>query len=313
VELRHLRYFLAVAEELSFTRAAQRLYIGQPNLSQQIRALEKVVGIPLFDRQPSGVRLTAAGEALVEPARRALSSVQEAVQAARETAGAVDSVLRVGLLQVGAAELTTPILTAFTRAFPSVQLRFWDLIRPADYSDLLEARIDVALARLPLDPDRFAWTVLFSEPRILGVSSHHPLAAADAVEVTDILDLPMANVGPKNDIGICAYWTLDDYRNGEPPPIRGEIASTLSETAHAIAYSDIISVGPESIRRMQLPVGDSIRLLTLRNTSNNAVVVARRRADRRLVTRAFCETAAAVARELGPIVLPHHSTVPIVS
>jgi LysR family cyn operon transcriptional activator len=83
VELRHLRYFLAVAEELSFTRAARQLYVSQPALSQQIRSLERIVGTPLFHRGPGGVQLTAAGNALIKPARSALAAVGEGIQAVR--------------------------------------------------------------------------------------------------------------------------------------------------------------------------------------------------------------------------------------
>ena len=87
VELRQLRYFLAVAEERSFTRAAALLHVSQPTLSQQIRALERSVRTPLFHREPAGVRLTEAGSALLEPAQRAVVEVADGVRAARDTIG----------------------------------------------------------------------------------------------------------------------------------------------------------------------------------------------------------------------------------
>ncbi|WHT16768.1 LysR family transcriptional regulator [Crossiella sp. CA-258035] len=122
VELRHLRYFLAVAEDSSFTRAARRLRVSQPTLSQQIRALERTVGGPLFDRLPSGARLTPAEQALLEPARRAITTVREGLQTAGEVVRSAAGKLRVGLIYGGAGAVTQPILSAFGKAFPHIQL-----------------------------------------------------------------------------------------------------------------------------------------------------------------------------------------------
>jgi DNA-binding transcriptional LysR family regulator len=303
VELRHLRYFLAVAEELSFTRAANRLYIGQPTLSQQIRALEKSIGGPLFYREQAGVRLTAAGVALLAPARRALAGVQDAIQAGRDATAVPETVLRIGLCYA-AGTITEPVLGAYRTLFPRVRLAFRELTRPAVCDDLTDDRVDVAITRLPLDPERLAWHTLRREPRILGVAAGHPLADAAEVHVEEILHLRMPRLGPPDDVGVCAYWRLDDYRNGEPPPLTGDPVSTVLEVAHTVAYGESIAVGVPSLRRFLGIAGRALRPVALRGVSDSEVVVARRRTDRRPAVLAFCDTAAEVAGRLRALDQP---------
>jgi DNA-binding transcriptional LysR family regulator len=114
MELRHLRCFLAVAEELNFTRAARRLHLSQSALSQQIRAAEKIIGGQLFHRDPAGIRLTAAGQALLAPASEALAVVADGVRAVRDAARTDVEILRIGVPFASAlGELQQPILSAY--------------------------------------------------------------------------------------------------------------------------------------------------------------------------------------------------------
>jgi LysR family cyn operon transcriptional activator len=306
VEIRHLRYFLAVAEELNFTRAAGLLYISQPTLSQQIRALEKAVGGPLFHRDPGGLRLTAAGHALLEPARYALAAVADGLQAARD-AGRLDSgVLRVGLLCGAAGELTEPILAAFATAFPQVQLRFRELDMGSLYNGLLDDGIDVAFTRLPLDPERHAWTILFAEPRLLGVGAGHHLADAVTVTLDDILALPMPTCPLQQDApDAYRYWMLNQYRNDYPPRHAGNPVATPLETAHELVrHPPLVVVGPELFRRVPPLPSQVLRMINLQGISTTHVVAARRRRDRRPTVVAFCQIAGTTAHHLAPLVLP---------
>ncbi len=123
IELRHLRYFTAVAEELHFGRAAQRLHLAQPPLSQQIRKLEQIVGCPLFARTSRSVKLTGAGEVFLERARRTLRNVQEDLEEIRSMARGEAGFLRVGF--IGSAMLSSlpAMLGKYSRAYPAVHLQ----------------------------------------------------------------------------------------------------------------------------------------------------------------------------------------------
>lgn len=146
IELRHLRYFAAVAEELHFGRAAERLGIAQPPLSQQIKSLEELVGYPLFERKPQ-VRLTPAGEALLELARRTLSQVEEGLDTARRVGRGEAGKITVGF---AASILTTAlpeILRTYRERFPGVELRLRELSSAAQAAALSDGSIDVGFVR----------------------------------------------------------------------------------------------------------------------------------------------------------------------
>jgi len=178
MDLRHLRYFLAVAEELHFGRAAQRLHIAQPPLSQQIRRLEEEIGHPLFVRSSRSVKLTPAGKALMERARRTLRNVDEDLEAVRSVARGEVGVLKVGF--VGSAMLTRlpSILDKYRRLYSRVQLHLNEFHTSQLIGALREGSADVALARdagpaddLHVEP-AFAETPSFGETQI---HSYQPL------------------------------------------------------------------------------------------------------------------------------------------
>ena len=151
IEMRHLRYFIAVAEEASFTAAAQRVHVAQQVLSTQIRQLEDAVGFELLRRTSRGVVLTAAGSAFLDSARQTLASLDRGVAAARNAASAVSGQLTVGLQAATGGSGRTRVLTAFERAYPEVSLSFlsYDLAQPA--AGLLDRSSDVALLRPPVE------------------------------------------------------------------------------------------------------------------------------------------------------------------
>ena len=190
-ELRSLRYFVAVAEELHFGRAAARLHIAQPSLSVQVRKLEHSLGVQLFDRSSRHVRLTAVGAVLLEEAQRLLVGADRLVSATREAARGAHGTLVVGFQGNAAAELTPKVLTAFQTRHPRVQVE----MRSHNFADptagLANGSVDVAFVRPPLlVQDWLSMQTLFVEPRVLVTSSASPLAAREAVTVEDVLDLP---------------------------------------------------------------------------------------------------------------------------
>lgn len=146
IELRHLRYFTAVAEELHFGRAAERLGMAQPPLSQQIKSLEELVGYPLFERRPQ-VRLTTAGGALLEVARRTLAQVEEGLELTRRAGRGEAGKISVGF---AASILTTAlpeILRTYREQYPGVELRLRELSSAAQAAALAEGSIDVGFVR----------------------------------------------------------------------------------------------------------------------------------------------------------------------
>ena len=176
VELRHLRYFIAVAEEASFTSATRRVHVTQQVLSTQIRQLEHSVGAQLLERTSRGVRLTAAGEAFLDSARDIMSALDRGVSAARNAARVAAGRLSVGLSLAASGEIRTTLLAAFQSAYPHVHidLRSFDLTQPA--AGLLDHSTDVALVRPPVAAPGLTLQRLDEEPRVFVLPSDHQLA-----------------------------------------------------------------------------------------------------------------------------------------
>ncbi|MFJ4535959.1 LysR family transcriptional regulator [Streptomyces tibetensis] len=235
VHLRDLRYFVAVAEELHFTRAAERLYVSQPALSKQIRALERQLGVELFRRDRHGVALTDAGTALLPHARRVLGVWEEGAAAVDAVRAARRSTLVVGMSTSPVrGGLLPAIRSRFTTAHPEAAVR----IRQVNWEDptagLADGTADLAFVWLPLPgQDRYDWTVVAEEPLMVALPDTHPLAGRAAIDFADLLDEPFLalpeSTGPLRD-----YWLALDARGGRPPRIGAEIAST-EETYEALA------------------------------------------------------------------------------
>jgi DNA-binding transcriptional LysR family regulator len=186
-----LRYVIAVADELSFSRAAERLMTSQPVISRQIRQLENELRTPLFTRTSRSVALTPAGEAFVSRARDVLAHWEGTQRAARQAAAARAETLRVGFEATGAGRLTTRSRTVFAERHPGVTVepkRFdWGGEVPA----LREGLVDVAFIWLPADLRGLQTEVVAQEPRVVGMSVDHRLADRGSVLVADLAGEPM--------------------------------------------------------------------------------------------------------------------------
>lgn len=163
MELRHLRYFQAVAAANSFSRAAELLGISQPGLSHQIRQLEDELGAPLFDRFGRTIRLTGAGRQLLVHAGGVLRGVERAKSGMAEYLGGDGGTLRIGAIQSFNAYLVPPVIARFRQALPEVQLHIFEDSGPAIEARLIEGDLDVGIAFAPPDDDRIRGEVLFSE------------------------------------------------------------------------------------------------------------------------------------------------------
>jgi DNA-binding transcriptional LysR family regulator len=187
VELRQMQYFVVVAEQLSFRRAAERLYISQPTLSHQIAKLERMLGLRLLDRDRRHVALTDAGAAFLERARELLFQADQAVARARWTAGLAGSGLRVGRAP-GDGRSAGRLLDACRQEYPDVWLDERVLASPAQVAALHEGTLDVGLVDLPLDAsgDGLAVEPVPSKELILAIPDGHRLAQLEEVPLREL-------------------------------------------------------------------------------------------------------------------------------
>jgi DNA-binding transcriptional LysR family regulator len=190
IELRHLRYFVAVAEELHFGRAALRLHIAQPPLSQQIRRLEDLLGYPLFTRTSRSVALTHAGEALLERAHRTLRTVQRDIDETRSIGSGEVGSLHVGF--VGSGMLTTlpAIFRAFREAYPRVSLHLHESFTSRVITGLEDNTLDAGILRDSDPIEGFHVTTLSSEPFVAVLPATHPRAKQKSLSAAMLRDEP---------------------------------------------------------------------------------------------------------------------------
>lgn len=185
-----MRYFVAVAEELSFSRAAQKLHMAQPPLSTQIKQLEEELGVQLFERSSRGVRATDAGELLLEEARRIFLQVDQTVRVVQRVGHGEVGRLTLGFVPSSSNEVLPPILSNFSEQFPEVEL-FLREMRPDLIVQRLHAKqLDAGFVYLPLDDPTLAVECLSREPLVLALADTHPLASESEVDLRSIAQEP---------------------------------------------------------------------------------------------------------------------------
>jgi DNA-binding transcriptional LysR family regulator len=223
VHLRDLRYFVAVAEELHFTRAAERLYISQPTLSRQIRQLERQLRVRLFERDRRTVTLTQPGEELLTVGRELLDRWAEGFSAVTAAARS-GALLRIGLQTALGRGLAAAI-------GGGVEFRQYPWTDPT--AGLASGEVDAAFVWLPLpDPDRFRWRVVRTEPRWVLMPTSHPLTRMERLTFAELSDEPF--IALPVDAGVLRdYWLANDARS-RPATIAFE-AGTVDEKIEAIS------------------------------------------------------------------------------
>ena len=176
MELRHLRYFVTLAEELHFGRAAEKLHISQPPLSMQIRALEKELAVTLLNRTQRHVSLTQAGAALLAEARHILARVEQAVLMTKRAGRGEIGELAIGFISVADYNVLPVVLREFRRRFPQVNLTLRESTTDAQIRDLAAGRIDVGFVLPPLNEPSLESVPILREPLIAALPEKHPLA-----------------------------------------------------------------------------------------------------------------------------------------
>jgi DNA-binding transcriptional LysR family regulator len=186
MELRHLRYFVAVAEELHFGRAATRLGIAQPPLSQQIRQLEQELGAALFTRTKRRVELTPAGRAFLEHSRQILAETERAKRVARRAGRGEIGRLAIGFVSSADLDVLPRALRVWHERFPDVEVELHALLTAAQVDALLRGRLDVGFIRLPIDQTSLVVESIRREPLVVALPERHPLARAARVRLADL-------------------------------------------------------------------------------------------------------------------------------
>lgn len=189
MDLRHLRYFIAVVEEKSFLRAAARLHISQPPLSTQIKELERALDATLLDRSPRGVELTAAGRVFYAEARSILARVEHAKIATHRAAHGEEGTLTIGFISIADYSVLPPALKQFRTRFPAIDVQLHELTTDAQIRELLAERIDIGIALAPVEDAGLTFVPLHSEKLMIAIPDDHKLAQkGGVVRLRDLAD-----------------------------------------------------------------------------------------------------------------------------
>ncbi len=197
MELRHLKYFVAVAEELSFTRAAQRLHVSQPPLSHQIRLLEEELELSLLIRNKRTVQLTDAGKVFLEEARATLLHASRAKELAKRAASGYAGTLKIGFVTTADVLVIPKVYRRYTEAYPNVRLELSSMNDLQQREALIDGRIAVGVTTAPTVDESAIFEQLLEEELIVALPSAHPLAREETIEFADLAEEPYIIVDRK--------------------------------------------------------------------------------------------------------------------
>lgn len=271
MELRHLRYFVVLAEELHFARAAERLRIAQPGLTQQIQALERELGVRLFHRTKRSVELSDAGVLLLEEARLTLAQAERAELVARRAGRG--ELGRVEIGYVGSAAYSgvlSATVFAFRQAYPEVDLRLREMDMERQLTELGEGRLDIGFIRPPVRdcPPGVIIATIFTEPVIVALRRDHPLAAREAVAIAALADEPFITTHLQAGVGFYEH-TMAVCRQGGFTPRVAQKARQFATIISLVGAGLGVAIVPDSLRRVQLadvvyrPLADASELAEL--------------------------------------------------
>ena len=288
IELRHLRYFVAVAEELHFGRAANRLHLAQPPLSQQIRKLEDIVGHALFTRTSRAVKLTSAGEVFLERARRTLRKVQEDVEEAQSIGRGEVGFLRVGF--IGSSMLTAlpEMLGRYRRQYPKVNLQLSEFHTSGITQQLLDDAMDAGVLRDSGPTDGLVVEPLFSETFVWVLPSRHSLAKRKTLSGGELRDEPF--VMPPVIASRRAYdklISLCEARGFQPQVV--QVAPQWLTILRLVGAGIGVSVAPACVQRIAAP--DVICRNVQGADTRSDIEIAYRKGEDRAIVKAFCDLA----------------------
>src|SRR6201996_6886517 len=252
MELRRIQYFVTVAEETHFGRAAERLQMAQPPLSQQIKALEAEMGVTLFQRTTRKVELTAAGERFLPRARAILASVDEAVTEAAQVADGCLGRIAIGFTGSATYDLLPSLVRVLRADLPGIELDIrGEMLTPDQVAALLDGTLDRGLLRPPVHTAEVEVHVLRREPLIAVLPEHHPLAGRDRVQLADLRDDPFVAY-PSHHRSVVYEAVIDAcQRAGFFPRTLDEVAETSTLVSFVAAGLGVALV-PASVQHLRI-------------------------------------------------------------
>jgi DNA-binding transcriptional LysR family regulator len=296
MELRHLRYFIAVAEELHFGRAALQLGISQPPLSQQIQALEQELGARLFERTNRRVELSEAGRLFLEEARLVMAQVDKAADVARRAQLGELGEMKIGFTSSAPFNSSLPkAIYAFRQAFPAVHLNLKEMSSKSVADALLDETIEIGLMRPLALPDSLSVVELLREPLVAVLSVAHPLAQAEqrGIELKELANEPFVFFPRSYGSGLYAQFLSLARQAGFSPHIAQEAGEAMTIIG-LVAAGLGVSVLPASFQWMRIE-GVVYRPL-LDPGATTAVWLVQRKGQPTAMAQAFTEL---LTREAG--------------
>ncbi len=252
-DIRQLQRFVAVASERNFRRAAARLHISQPPLSDSIRQLEEEIGSPLLLRNRRQVELTRAGEVFLERAQLILSQLDESVRLTRAVADGLSGQLTVGFFPTATYDILPRILRAYRAAYPDIGLRFAELTTSEQPAALEQKRIDVALFLAPtVDRKGLVQEVVLKEPLFVALPEDHPLAKRKRLGLRDLINEPFVFIPPRWGTGFHARVSHACQEAGFTPNVIEEVEQ-LHTMVSLVGAGLGISIIAASVSRFRPP------------------------------------------------------------
>ncbi len=246
----HLLYFVTVADEGQITRAARKLNLAQPALSQAMAQLESDLGFKLLDRHARGVTLTRAGEAFLVNARAAVSAWSDAAETARSMARVRHGTIEFGFVGMPPGLDSPGLLEMFARANPEIDVCYRELPFPSAATSSWLAGVDLAVCHRPPADPRVWVHVLRSEPRAVLAPRRHPISQSPALSVAEVLEETFIGLHPSIEPAWAGFWSLDDHRGGPPQRLTRDRAANPHEVIASLAVRRAITTVPASVANL---------------------------------------------------------------
>lgn len=252
LELRHLRYFVAVAEELHFGRAAERLGIAQPPLSQQIQRIERDLGVQLFDRSRRQVRLTAAGRTLLEQARPLITLAERAKVATQEAAAGRRGGLAIGFVGSATYRALPAIIRRYRDQYPDVSLQLHEMTTAEQVEALGNMTIQAGIVRLPLSRPGLRLETILRERLVVALPEEHPLVDARSIAPGELEGETLVMFPREQGSGFYDQIIALCRASGFSPRI-GQTATQMQTIVALVAAGLGIAIVPESVADLRRP------------------------------------------------------------
>ncbi len=251
MELRHLRYFVAVADALSFTKGAQKLHLSQPSLTRQIKDLEEELGVRLLDRSKQGVNLTRQGATFLIDAKRLLALGQEIVKSVQRTDDRPPSPLNLGYVADLFYDLLPVTLAAFQRSFPTVPINLFDMSCGDQFRALEEGKIDLGFAGLrePIEERGLQFLPIAAYDTVAAVTKNHPLAKETVIHLKALKPLFFIGMSEASYPGYRDWLTETCRKMGFAPKVLQDVEIERA-IIQAVAAGLGVALLPEQVKRL---------------------------------------------------------------